>query len=43
VTVGRRRAVAGLAGEFGAELVRAIRVGVAEVSSFGYGARGHRS
>lgn len=30
---------AGLAGEFGAELVRAIRVGLAEVSSSGHGAR----
>lgn len=33
-------AVAGLAGEFGAELVRAIRVGLAEVSSSGHGSRG---
>ncbi|MFE1246804.1 tyrosine-type recombinase/integrase [Streptomyces sp. NPDC058741] len=33
-------AVAGLAGEFGAELVRAIRVGLAEVSNSGQGARG---
>lgn len=33
-------AVAGLAGEFGAELVRAIRVGLAEVSSSGQGSRG---
>ncbi|MGY5055128.1 tyrosine-type recombinase/integrase [Streptomyces sp. 900105755] len=33
-------AVAGLAGEFGAELVRAIRVGLAEVSGSGHGARG---
>lgn len=32
--------VAGLAGEFGAELVRAIRVGLAEVSSSGHGSRG---
>ncbi|RPE40701.1 hypothetical protein EDD90_3763 [Streptomyces sp. Ag109_O5-1] len=31
--------VAGLAGEFGAELVRAIRVGLAEVSSSGHGGR----
>ena len=42
-TVGWRRAVAGLAGEFDAELVRAIRVGLAEVSGFGHGAHGgHR-
>lgn len=33
-------AVANLAGEFGAELVRAIRVGLAEVSSSGHGSRG---
>ncbi|MGW7336637.1 tyrosine-type recombinase/integrase [Streptomyces sp. NPDC054808] len=33
-------AVAGLAGEFGAELVRAIRVGLAEGSSAVHGARG---
>lgn len=32
--------VAGLAGEFGAELVRAIRVGLAEVSSSAHGSRG---
>jgi hypothetical protein len=36
----RGRAVAGLAGEFGAELVRGIHVGLAEVSGSGHGARG---
>ncbi|MEU2775941.1 hypothetical protein ABZ646_24155 [Streptomyces sp. NPDC007162] len=33
-------AVVALAGEFGAELVRAIRVGLAEVGNSGHGARG---
>ncbi|MGH1554097.1 hypothetical protein ACRAWF_25675 [Streptomyces sp. L7] len=39
----RQRVVAGLAGEFGAELVRAIRLGLAEVSSSGLGSRVRRS
>nr|WP_258572806.1 hypothetical protein [Streptomyces sp. KM273126] len=39
-TDGGGSALAGLAGEFGAELVRAIRVGLAEGSSSGHGARG---